>query len=423
MSGHLALSLVPPVLFSCAALLRLPLPGRHGGSTGTCLALTCFAIGLTVNVDPVYTTLDAALGVPNIADLIEHTAVIIGATVLLGVLRAVHVPGRPRFPLALVVTAGAVIAAAAALFAVAPLPVEAPEFTDRYADLPAIRGYWTVQVAFLGVALVELIRIAGYARRSRRTAIRAGFALVAAGAGIGLLYSANKLTALGAAALNPGGSVAAVTTALDEPLLTVGTLAVGVGLLLPPAAAATRRGWEPLLYRWDVQLLRSLWLELSVVNPRLVLAEIPTRTEDLLDGASLAIRRYRIVVELLDAAAGLRNYVTPAVDRAALEAAHGLRGPRRAAVVDACWLTAARNRYLAGCPPTYGRAAPLADTRSGEDEVARHLRRVAWCRRHSRRVTRFTDHLPGPARDPVAATGTGPVDTRTEPQLARRTTR
>jgi len=159
------------------------------------------------------------------------------------------------------------------------------------------------------------------------------------------------------------------------------------------------------------------------VNPRLVLAEIPTRTEDLLDGASLAIRRYRIVVELLDAAAGLRNYVTPAVDRAALEAAHGLRGPRRAAVVDACWLTAARNRYLAGSPPTYGRAAPLADTRSGEDEVARHLRRVAWCRRHSRRVTRFTDHMPGPARDPVAVTGTGPVDTRTEPQLTRRTTR
>lgn len=395
MSGGLASSLVPPVVFGAATLLRLPVPGRRGTSAGTCLALAFFTLGLTVNVDPVYIGLDAATGVPNLADLVEHTAVIAGATVLLGVLRAVHVPGRPRFPLVLVVAAVAVTAVSAALFAVAPLPVEAPQFTERYAGVPAIRGYWAVQVVFLGFALVELIRIAGYARTARRTATRVGFAFVAAGAATGLVYAVNKLAALAAAGLDPGGPVAVVTGLFDEPLLALGTVAIGAGLLLPPAAAATRRAWEPVLYRWDVQLLRGLWLDLAVVNPRLVLTEVPTRAEDLLDGYSLAIRRYRMVVELLDATAALRNYVTPQLDRAALDAGAGLGGPRRAAVVDACWLTAARTRYLRGAAPGSGRAGPLSDTRSGEDEVARHLRRVAWSRRHSRRVARFVRDLPG----------------------------
>ncbi len=420
MSTRLALSLVPPVLFGGGALLRLPLPGRRGASAATCLALACFAVGLTLNVDPVYTGLDAALGVPNVADLLEHVAVIVGATVLLGVLRAVHVSGRAPLPSALLLLGAAVIVAAVVLFAVAPLPVEAPEFTERYAGLGAIRGYWAVQVAFLGIALVELIRIAGYARKARRVATRAGFALVGVGAGIGLVYSVNKLTALAASA-DPAGAVATLTGVLDQPLLVTGTLAIGVGLLLPPAATATRALWEPLRDRWDVQLLRRLWLDLAVVNPRLFLAEVPSRWEDFCDGANLGTRRYRIIVEILDAATGLRNYVTPVLDQAALRAADGLRGPRRDAIVDACWLTGARARYLAGAPPTPGRAGPLTDTRSAEDEVARHLRRVAWARAHSRRVARFTGHRPPPAPTPTPASqGNQPAGQRTGQSTGQR---
>src|SRR3954453_16575027 len=124
--------LLPAVPFWVGGLLRLPAARRSREAALLCAALLFLGAALTVDARPVFLAVDRALGVTNVSDLIEHVLTLVGATLLLIVLRDLLSERPHTLPRGQLVVATGVVVASAVLFLAAPLPVESPEFTARY---------------------------------------------------------------------------------------------------------------------------------------------------------------------------------------------------------------------------------------------------------------------------------------------------
>lgn len=311
MSGGLV---VVAALFWAGGLARAPATLRVRQRRPLCVALLAFAVALTVDIPAVYVRVDGVLGRPNVADLIEHVSGMIGVWALLlalsGLGERASAGSRRR---ARIAALAAAVGASAGLFLAARLPVEATSFTDRYGNLPVIAAYWSITVAYFGVALVDLAQmIVAHSARAGRRAMRVGLRLVGAGVVLGALYSALKIVELVADEEPGAGAVRRVADRLDPVVLVVGAVVIGVGLLFPVTDTAWRRAGAGVRDRVALVRLRRLWLDLTAAMPEVVLGERPSLWVDVC-GREASLRLYRRVIEIRDVALAAGGGAVPAL--------------------------------------------------------------------------------------------------------------
>jgi len=309
------------VLFWAGGLARAPSALHVRERRPLCAALLAFAVALTVDVPAVYVRVDGLLGIPNIADLIEHVFGMFGVFAMLVALRGLVGHGnRSRWAETRIAVLAAAVGASAGLFVAARLPVEAPHFTDRYGHLPVIAAYWSITVAYFGVALIELAQVVvTRSGRVRRATLRIGLRVVGAGVVLGVVYSAIKIVELVVDEDSAASGVRQLAHRLDPIVLVAGAAVIGVGLLLPAADTTWHHAGTSVRERVALLRLRPLWLDLTEAMPEVVLGQRPSLWADLC-GRDVSFRLYRRMIEIRDVALAARvGEVMPtlAPDRAA----------------------------------------------------------------------------------------------------------
>jgi hypothetical protein len=390
---------VAGVLVTVAAVVRAM--GALGDRTGRrpqrelcallllMVAIACYALPAGT---PHFQDLGASLAAPGrlLSDLLVM-AVVYAALAL------VILPGQPfrqAWPRIAHRLAGFGICAVGMTFAAALVPGPASPVTDSTATSPQELAYFTLQVAFLGTALAELLALSWQQARvsPHRRVTQGGLLLTCAGAGAGLAALAGQVGWAIATAphmLPPAAPVATSCAGLDGParylappcaftvtLPSALVLLAAAGAALPvllAAAATTWRCWRNLLmYR----ALEPLWELLLASFPQISLPEHGGHRR-----LDMGFHLYRRVIEIGDGRLLLRPYMRPEVTAEATEAAarFGLRGDELLATVEATEIVAAirarRGAVAFDYPPPPDHSEPhvtsLAEEASWLFKVAR----------------------------------------------------
>lgn len=349
------------------------------------LTLLFLAIALTVLLPPVYLAIDRLAGFPNLARLLGHSSVLVTSWAVQAFLLHLNFPGgaaRGKIRRLGWALAGA-LALMTALFVLAPVEEEALEFMTRYANAPFILEYWAVFLSYLGLALVNQVRLSWrYASLADRVALRLGLRLAAVGGVFGLGYVAHE-----------GLYVVVRRLGLDYPLgdkdmVTRVLIAGATGLMV---IGSTMPAWGPrvgvaALWRWvrryrAYRRLYRLWLALYRSNPDIALIPPPAGLADALAVRDLGFRLYRQVIEIRDGRLALRPYFDPRAAAIARELGQkaGLSGEELHAVVEAANLAAALRDKARGQP--VAGAGAMVETPGGADldSEAAFLEKVARC--------------------------------------------
>lgn len=362
-------------LYKLTVLRRSPANPALRAHVGALLAL---ALAVTVFMSPVYRGLDALMDVPNFAELLGHSLVVVGAwqaqVLLLHLSQATDQVVRQRRRGAVVAVT---LAGLATLFALAPVDQEAPgSFTALYGDDPHVAGYWLVLLTYMAIALVDVMRLclryAGVAPGRRHLSL--GLRLIAAGAALGLAYFAQWGAYLVMRRLGLGelprvvSDTAPALFAAALGLVVVGSTlpAVGPRLERTQAAQAARR------WRAHHQLY-PLWRALYDSTPEIALLPARSRAADALSFRDLELRLYRRVIEIQDGRLALRPYLDLGVLLAARREAgrSGLRtGQDLDAAVEAARLAAALRAKSQGQQPD----APQDEASEDEADLAAEVR-------------------------------------------------
>jgi hypothetical protein len=326
-----------------------------------CVAFGAFAVGITFAVPPVAALVDHAAGLPNLAKVLAHGAVMAiaaNAEVMLLYLALPVERARRRMWGGLAFSAVAytlMLALGASVATRDPVVL----LTVEYATVPAVTGYLAIYLLRTVWYSVDIARLCWrFAALCGRPWLRRGLRLTAAGSVFALMYCAEKLGYLVAywSGRHPGGEreVAAV-------LIAAGGLLMLCGLTMP--------AWGPDLQsaaRWlgrlrSYRALGPLWLAISAARPHLVLDQaLGSDRPPVADRSSwrrLAGRLRRAarvardvdyaltrrVVEIRDGRFALQPYLDQRVAEAAARSAAdaGLTGPAALAVVEAAQIAAA----------------------------------------------------------------------------------
>ena len=294
-----AAAIAVSILFWLGGLTRVPSAIRSPSRRPLCVALLAFAVALTFDIPPVYTGFDHAVGVPNLADLIEHSFAIVGVFALLRTLEQLtNSPSRRRSRILWILPIVA-IAGSASLFSAASPRYEDSDFTDRFGQSPLIMAYWAITIGYFAVILVELARLViRHSGRCRRTSLRIGLRLVGAGVAVGVAYSFLKIAKETLAVSHT--NIHRYVGWVDSATLVIGGSLIGIGLLLPALDTTWTAAATQLSDRLALLRLRRLWLDVTEHDPDIVLdgrrslmADLTTR-----DPSS---RLYRRVIEIRDA--------------------------------------------------------------------------------------------------------------------------
>lgn len=308
-----AVAPVVPVVFWAGGLVRAPAAIRARERRPLCAALLAFAVALTADVPAVYVRVDAWLGIPNAADLVEHVFGMVGVFAVLVTLSHLGTQSGVRTRrtwtvwgwVRLAVLAAAV-GASVALFFAARLPVETARFTEEYGHLPVIAAYWSITLAYFGVALVELAQmVATRSVQATRPALRIGLRIVGLGVILGVVYSAIKMVELVVDEDIQAGAVRRAADRLDPVVLVTGAIVIGTGLLVPAADTTWHHIGAGVRDRLMLLRLRPLWRDLTEALPDVVLGGRPSLWVDLC-GRDPSFRLYRRVIEIRDVALAAR---------------------------------------------------------------------------------------------------------------------
>lgn len=283
------------------------------------LSLAAIAGSLLLFEPPVYRTVDRVSGVPNLAWLLGHLAVL--AAALHARVFLLRLTGGRSVTWSRWLVLAATAAVMAAAFSAAAVPEGQPSaFTTGYARAAGVPLYWVAFLGYFTVTLAAVTRLAvRYARLSTSRAMRHGLYLVAVGVLLGLAFFDQwglRLLLLRSGRQVPPGWDLAV-----RQLLVASNLLIVLGIALPSVVdgLALRRAY------WH---LAPLWTELAANVPELNLSSrgLPLRHR-------IAIRRpeqqlYRRVIDIRDAQLSLRPWADPAVgDTARRQAARAGRTP------------------------------------------------------------------------------------------------
>jgi hypothetical protein len=214
--------------------------------------------------------------------------------------------------------------------------------------------YWLIFLGFLGLALVDVVRLAWrWARLTDRAILGLGLRMTAAGGLVGLVYVGYDLLFLAASHLERADLLG------DQPLITQILISASVALIV---LGSTMPAWGPRvglprLLRWTNRYrahrrLYPLWRRLCQAVPEVALVPTPPPWRDALNVWNLDFGLHRRVIEIRDARLLLRPYLDPRVAGAAedLGRRQGLPDEDLRAVVEAASLAAAVRAKTQGHP-------------------------------------------------------------------------
>jgi hypothetical protein len=324
--------------------------------------------------------------VPHVARLLSNCASLAAATAVLAVsfqLNLEPAEARRRIRLRLV------LFTASALGMMVLFAYE--QMTHRSPQVYAL--YLLLFISYLGFAIVDFARQAvRQSQSARRSSVRIGLRLAAAGCAFALVYTAYKLTVLVSLGLGfhlihdhtECSSLVATPCVFSVTSPALAVLLICIGLTLPavvyPISQARRHRWETRSF----DALGPLWQDLSAAMPEIVLPAAPLQ-DKAADADFLLQRR---VVEISDGILALRPYRSQQVLET-VQRATGAGPQEKAAIVEAAMVKAALAARMAGrlaenvAPPS-AEAASRKDLR-GEtqwllrvaDAYAHHSARVA----------------------------------------------
>ncbi|MFI9626445.1 MAB_1171c family putative transporter [Streptomyces sp. NPDC052042] len=245
--------------------------------------------------------------VPHVARLLSNCASLAAATAVLAVsfqlnLDPAEAQRRIRLRLVLFTTS---VVGMAALFTY-------EQMTHRSPQVYAL--YLLLFISYLSFAIVDfLLQAVRQSKSTRRSSIRIGLRMAAAGCAFALVYSVYKLTVLISLGLGfhliPDHSqcssliAAPCVCSVTSPMLAV--LLICLGLTLPavvyPISQARRRRWEAQSF----EALGSLWQDLTAAMPEIVLSSADFAKGASNDSDFLLQRR---VIEISDGILALRPY-------------------------------------------------------------------------------------------------------------------
>jgi hypothetical protein len=315
------LSLVPMVLAWAGVAYKLPAYWRNRSDPTVrafWLSLLFLALALTVLVPSIARWIDSVTGLPNISRLLGNGTVLVAAwAVQVFVLLTLDyqrdgVQARVRVASWSLV---GVLAVMTVLFILAPVHREVAEFWQRYGTAPFMLAYRLVYLAYLGLAVVNIVRHSWhYAGIADQPSLALGLRLVAIGGVLGGAYVIHE--GLRAAAQKFGLHAGV----LDSDTITRLLIASSVGLMV---AGVTMPAWGPrlkipALYHWfsrrrAYRQLYPLWRDLYRVNPEIALIPPRSQLADAVSFRDLDFRLYRRVVEIRDGSLALRSYLDPAL--------------------------------------------------------------------------------------------------------------
>ncbi len=320
---------------------------------GTMLLLA--AIG-TLDLTAIGARLDAACGLPNMADVAQHVLAIIAAT--LARYSAVAIFGTPEqrvrwSPVRASAIAACTVAALIGLFAVSPARTRSTnvalyaDFPMQYAAHPEVIAYWAIFAAYLGTTFVIIARLAWrYGRTAGRSPLGSGLQLLAAGMVAGLAYLGYGSSVVAARALGVQGPFIRTAPGVIQALFGTLIVLVAAGGVLPAA-----QRW-PLVrqagfYR-SLRRLYPLWDGLCQAVPGIALDPVPAWA-DRLDPRDLRMRLYRRVIEIRDGYMALSPVDVPGIEETVRAAAgRALSAADEATVTAATRLELARRAELRG---------------------------------------------------------------------------
>jgi hypothetical protein len=359
--------------------------------------LLALALALTVLAHPVYVTLDRLAGIPNLARLLGHSFIVLAAWSARSTLSYVNYPfeearSRVRHHGAILVVA---LVFMAVLFGLAPVDEETIQFMSTYATAPFILEYWLVFLGFLGVALVDIVRLDfAHSARAENPSVKLGLRTVALGGVVGLGYVANEgLYVLGA-------QVDATYPLGDKDMVTTVLVAGGTSLMI---IGSTMPAWGPVVgipaaARWFdryrmLRMLYPLWTDLYRASPEIALARPSSPLRDALSFRDLNVSLYRRVVEIRDGLLTLRPYVDRRFreDAIALGRTTGLSGEELEVVAEAATVAAAIRAKGRGHAMVEGDVVAAAPTDSDLGEEAAYLTQLSRAYRSSPVVKMMLD--------------------------------
>ncbi|QKW13843.1 MAB_1171c family putative transporter [Verrucosispora sp. NA02020] len=224
-AGHVVALVVAVAAFvvKLGALRRDPSNPRILASLGICLGC---GVAVTAGWAPVHSFIDGVSGVPNLAKPVEHGAALITATAIQFLFLHLGDPQRARRSmrrrwLFLAVVATVMIT----MFWAADFAESEPmHFAERYGDKPQVIVYMLAFLAYLGVSVVDILRMSlGYARFAG-TRLKVVMRLLSAGAFFGAAFVAHK-------ALFLAWRLADTTPAWSEPVASQSLVTLSVVLI------------------------------------------------------------------------------------------------------------------------------------------------------------------------------------------------
>jgi len=272
--------------------------------------------------------------------------------------------------------------------------------TTRQVDSWTEASFLLVFLAFLGFALVDVIRAACRWAPATKGALRCGLRMIALGCQCGLGYVAVKAAVLGGLLVRAPLPFA-FEAAAGRSLAVAGGALVMLGAAMPTVASLIGRGQRWVgVYRRHVALY-PLWADLVDVVPDVALSRPRSRLTDRLNVIGMDRRLYRRVIEILDGRLSLRQYIV-AVDEVTDDPGPpyaDARAAREASVLRAAVVAARR-----GVRPERPAWTAGAGAATLEEEVV-------WLSRVTRHYTLqsygylFTCGRTGPWRGSVQASG------------------
>jgi hypothetical protein len=304
--------------------------------------------------------------VPHVARLVSNCASVAAAASVLAVSFQVNLEpaeARRRIRLRLVLLAASVLGMTV-LFTV-------EQMTHRSPQVYAL--YLLLFIAYLSFAIIDFLRQAlRQSKSTRRSSVRFGLRLAAAGCVFALVYTAYKVVVL--ISLGLGFHLipdhAECSTLVSSPCVfsvtspALAVLLICLGLTLPavvyPISQARRRRWETR----SLAALGPLWTDLTAAMPEIVLPAADPDEDAANDSDFLLQRR---VIEISDGILALRPYRSRKVQEAAQEAVDG-DTERGAAFVEATIIKAALESLRSGSQPdeTAEPSAASALSRGGD---------------------------------------------------------
>nr|MDT0660428.1 MAB_1171c family putative transporter [Micromonospora sp. DSM 115978] len=345
-------------------------------------AFCSFAVAITLAVPPIAATVDAGTGLPNLARIVSHAAVMsiaAHAELLLLFLALPAERAAPRARLRLWASTAA-FGVLAALW-LATLPMDPPVDLDIHDGAnPTVAVYMTLYLAVFVAYCADIARLCWrFARVSPRSWLRLGLRVTATGAGVALVYCTSKAGYLAAYRF---GYQPAGEPEINSVLVTISAMLMLVGLTLPtwgPRVDAAS-GWVARLVCW--RRLDPLWRAVVAAQPHLVLDERAHHWRVALRDLDYAL--HRRITEIRDGRLALRPYIDERVGRVAgdLAAEAGLPPDRRTVVVEAAMLAAGTRAARSGTP------AVRPDGSCPHSPVGGYLGEIRWLTRVARAFRR-----------------------------------